>query len=268
MINIDKNKIAIVTTVSNFNLYKKTATLFPKGIDKIVIDGTKGLYGLNSIEYMFKVLKKSNYDWIIMADEDVFFKDAESVFELIDYMNSNNLHVSGVRDGGVIKHRFHNPNSINTFFSVLNFGKIKQHFDINEIRKHQRIFPEIIVDPITLSSFKYNYDLNNLKEPYYCFYFWLRLNKFNFLYLDTNNPVGKDEVANEVLSHKGEIIAMHSWYARAYEVYDDQTNRINEFIKYFNIIDEISLKEVIIYKKRLHSWKSTILKNIKSVLKR
>jgi hypothetical protein len=39
---IDKSKIAIITTVANFDLYNKTSLFFPVGIRKYVIDGTKG----------------------------------------------------------------------------------------------------------------------------------------------------------------------------------------------------------------------------------
>ncbi|WP_278020439.1 hypothetical protein [Flavobacterium ginsengisoli] len=42
MDTIDKSKIAILTTVTNFELYKRTSTIFPEEIDKIVIDGTNG----------------------------------------------------------------------------------------------------------------------------------------------------------------------------------------------------------------------------------
>lgn len=59
---MDKSKIAIVTTVANKELYAKTASLFSKGIDKYVIDGTNGMYGLDSIDYMFRKLKNKNYD--------------------------------------------------------------------------------------------------------------------------------------------------------------------------------------------------------------
>ncbi|OOG65784.1 hypothetical protein B0E44_15510, partial [Flavobacterium sp. A45] len=92
---IDKSKIAIITTVASFKLYNKTAALFPKGIDKIVIDGTTGMYGLNSIDFMFKRLKNKEYNWVIMADEDVFFHDSDLVFELIQYMKNNNLDICG-----------------------------------------------------------------------------------------------------------------------------------------------------------------------------
>ena len=119
---IDKSQIAIVTTVASFKIYSKTANLFPQGIDKIVIDGTTGFYGLNSINFMFKKLKNKQYKWIIMADEDVFFYNANLVFDLIEYMHCNNFDICGIRDGGMIQHRFHNPESINTFFSIINLS--------------------------------------------------------------------------------------------------------------------------------------------------
>ena len=67
------NNIAILSTVVNFDLYQKSSPLFPKGIPKYVIDGRNGMHAMDSIRYMFKKLKDQNIDWLIMADEDVFF---------------------------------------------------------------------------------------------------------------------------------------------------------------------------------------------------
>ncbi|MDD5152039.1 MAG: hypothetical protein PHC28_16425, partial [Flavobacterium sp.] len=83
---IDKSKIAILSTVASKELYAKTASLFPKEIDKYVIDGTNGMYGLDSIDYMFRKVKNKNYEWLIMADEDVFFYKADLVFDVITKM--------------------------------------------------------------------------------------------------------------------------------------------------------------------------------------
>ena len=55
---------------------------------------------------------------------DVIFYEPNSVFAIIKKMIDKNYTVSGVRDGGVIAHRSHNPNVINTFFSVLNLKTI------------------------------------------------------------------------------------------------------------------------------------------------
>ena len=70
---IDKNKIAILTTVANFELYSHTSRYFPKDIKKYVIDGTNGMHGIHSIIYIMHKLKNEAIDWLIMADEDVIF---------------------------------------------------------------------------------------------------------------------------------------------------------------------------------------------------
>lgn len=199
---IDKTTVAIVTSVASFDLYSKTATLFPHDIDKIVINGNTGMYGINSIYYMFEKLKKKKYEWVIMADEDVFFYDSKEIFSLIDYMIMNDYDICGVRDGGVVKHRFHNPEVVNTFFSILNFQKILSKFNLEEVKKCQKFFPELYENK-DYSSFEFEHDIKSLKEPYYCFYFWAHLNHFNFLFLNTINPVGDDDTANIILSPTG-----------------------------------------------------------------
>jgi hypothetical protein len=255
---IDKSKIAIITTVSSFKLYNKTSTLFPKDIKKIVIDGTNGMYGLNSIDFMFKKLKYKNLDWIIMADEDVFFYDASLVYDLISYMKNNNLDICGVRDGGVIQHRFHNPEAINTFFSIVNFKKIKQKYNFSEIKDSQRYLTELYVNK-EYDFLDYSFDVKSLKEPYYCFYFWAHLNKFKFLYLNVINPVGNDKIGNIILSPTGEKIAFHSWYARAFEVYEDQTIRINSFLRDFEIENaSVNWNSILIMKKSFFNWEKRL----------
>jgi len=54
---LDYSKIAILTTVINFELYNKTSKLFPLGIKKYVIDGRNGMHGIHSIKYMMRILK-------------------------------------------------------------------------------------------------------------------------------------------------------------------------------------------------------------------
>lgn len=255
---IDKSKIAIVTTVVNFKLYRKTATIFPDGIDKIVIDGTNGMYGLNSIDYMFRKLKNQKYEWIIMADEDVFFYNPNFVFDLINHMNENNYQICGIRDGGFIKHRYHNPEAINTFFSIINFKKIAKEYNYKSIVKHQKFIKELYDDK-NYNLFKYDYDIESLKEPYYCFYFWAHLSDFKFLYLNVVNPVGNDMVGNIILSPTGEKIAFHSWYARAFEVYEDQTIRINSFLKDFEIENaSVNWNSILILKDSFFNWKKRL----------
>jgi len=81
-VNIEKDKIAIVTTVGNFDLYNRTINFFPTGIKIYMVDGTKGFYGIRSLLFFIEKLKNSGIDWLIMADEDVVFKKPEYVFDL------------------------------------------------------------------------------------------------------------------------------------------------------------------------------------------
>lgn len=180
-----------------------------------------------------------------MADEDVFFYEADLVFDIIKNMMENGFSICGVRDGGVITHRFHNPEAINTFFSIINFNDLKEKYNLKEIKSFQKYVPELYQNK-DYSQLPYRFDIKSLKEPYYCFYFWAHHNQYKFLYLDTINPVGDDEVGNVVLSPSGEKIAMHSWYARAYGVFEDQTLRLNNFMGEFDIVNAtIDWNEVV-----------------------
>lgn len=117
---MDKSNIAILTTVVNFELYGITSKLFPSGVKKYVIDGRNGMHGIYTINYMFNKLLDKNIDWLILADEDVIFNNSDIVFSIIKKMKEENICVSGVRDGGVIKHRHYNPVVVNTFFTIIN----------------------------------------------------------------------------------------------------------------------------------------------------
>lgn len=260
---IDKSKIALITTVANFQLYEKTATLFPKDIDYFVIDGTTGMFGINSLRFMFEKFKKYKYEWLIMADEDVFFSDSDEVFSMIAFMKQNDYTISGVRDGGVVKHRYHNPVVINTFFSIINIEKLK-NINFNDVLKHQ-VFNESLYGG-DFVGLKYDFDIKSLKEPYYCFYFWALLNNYKILYLDAINPVEGDEIANIVLTPNGRQLLLHSWYARNYNVYESQTNRINNYLKKFGISDSrVDLSKIKIFKFPFYNWKKTLKKMLKSI---
>lgn len=219
------SNIAILTTVANFELYTITSKLFPKNVQKYVIDGRKGMHGIHSLYYMFKKLKHENIDWLIMADEDAIFTNADAVFEIINKMKTESITVAGVRDGGVIKHRTFNPHLINTFFSIINFKKILEIWDKTEVKNNQFIKEnEFTLDTKTLIT---DYDVNSLYEPYYCFYLWLKRKNKQFLYLDTK--MHEDTIANSI-QFNGETFLYHTWHARSYGVNKKHTNRIDTIL--------------------------------------
>lgn len=246
---MDKSNIAILTTVANFRLYEITSRLFPMGIRKYVIDGRNGMHGIHSIFYMFNKLKKKNIKWLIMADEDLVFKNSEVVFSIIDKMEKENISVCGVRDGGVIKHRTFNPIPINTFFSIINFKDISKEWSKRNVIKHQYILlNEFKID----ESLKESYDIDSLYEPYYCFFLWLKRKGKKFLYLDAK--MLNDMISNSIL-FGGQEFAYHTWHARSYNVNKSHTNRINDVLNTVHIdinptevnTDIIQLKDSLFY---------------------
>jgi hypothetical protein len=230
---MDKN-IAIVSTVANFDLYRKSALLFPK-VAKYVIDGRNGMHSIDTIVYMFKKLKDKNIDWLIMADEDVLFIDADLVYGLIDKMEKDEITVCGVRDGGLIPHRIQNPHAINTFFSILNFKEIAAMWNEKEMLQNQYTIDNEFDDD--LSDLPSEYNVKSIFEPYYCFYFWLRRKGKKILFLDAKMPFEDDQIANLVKDHLGNDLLYHTWYARAYGVSEKHTKRIDR------IFDKVKFNE-------------------------
>lgn len=224
---MDKSKIAIISTVINFELYEKSAALFPQEIQKYIIDGRNGMHGIKSICFMMEKLKSKGIEWLVMADEDVLFVKSESIFSLIRQMEHTGENVCGIRDGGVIVHRKYNPFAINTFFSIIHLGDIEKIWNQKEMLRHQYIIKSEFQDSIL--ELPYEYDVKSLYEPYYCFYFWLRRKGNRILFLESE--MASDGITNTIKNNEGEIIAYHTWYARSYGTNENHTDRIDLILK-------------------------------------
>ncbi|MDX1828180.1 MAG: hypothetical protein R3342_01420 [Lutibacter sp.] len=259
---IDKTKIAILTTVANFELYKKTSQFFPKDIKRYVIDGRKGMYGIHSIKYMMKKLKGKGIEWLVMADEDVVFTKSDKIFTLINEMKKENITVCGVRDGGVIPHRKQNPWTINTFFSILSYKEIEAIWNEKEVLKNQYVLENEFDD--NLSNLINEFDIKSIYEPYYCFYFWLRRSGKKILFLDAK--ICNDEISNSVL-FKDEIFLYHTWYARSYGVNEMHTKRIDSVINLIKTNGKnenftIFIDNFFVVKKKFKALKNRVFKKI------
>jgi len=251
------NKIAILTTVANYELYNKTSNLFPGGIQVYVIDGKNGMHGIHSILYMFKKLKNKDIEWLIMADEDVIFTNPDEIFSLISFIASNNYTAAGVRDGGEVSHRFRNPYAINTFFSILNFKKVSNLFNAKEILQNQYIKEGEFSDDLTQLAF--DFDKASLHEPYYCFYFWLRRKGEKIFFLDSKMLQEENEkTSNEVFNADGTSLLIHTWYARYYGNNEKHTTRIDRILEKTEF--KKSSKRAVIFKDPMFWIKTRIFK--------
>ncbi|MBS4041273.1 MAG: hypothetical protein KGZ81_11830 [Flavobacteriales bacterium] len=256
---LDKSKIAILTTVINWDLYKKSSQYFPDGVQKYVIDGGAGLFGVDSIYYMMEKLKKKDIDWLIMADEDVLFLNSDTIYEVIDYMFLNDFILCGVRDGGEIPNRTYSPFLINTFFSIVNLKKLKLIWNKMEIKKNQFVLENEFKEDF--SNLKESFDLMSLYEPYYCFYFWLRRKGEKILFLKADTPFN-DGITTLVYSPNNEKILYHTWYARSYGNSKKHTDRIDGV---FNLLtfNPTNYQEPIVWKDHLFFIKRFIRKQNK-----
>ncbi len=262
-------KIAILSTVDNKELYKKSSLLFPQNIQKYVIDGTNGMYGIESIFYMMKILKGKEIDWLIMADEDVLFKNSDLVFEIINKMELEKYTVCGCREGGQNSIRRFNPYVINTYFSILNFREIEKIWNKSEIKKNQYINKDEFNDD--LSNLIMEYDTLSLYEPYYCFYLWLKRNGKKFLFLETQQGI-KDDIITTLVYFENKLLLYHTWYARTYGISEWHTNRINKIFDLFNCENKNSSKPIIFKHKiyflirRLRKFRQRIIMRIDKTL--
>lgn len=220
--------IAIISTVCNFELYRKTSRRFPSGIPRYVIDGTNGMHAFDSLVFMMKKLSGRGIEWLIMADEDVIFADADAIADIIEHMRKGGFVASGVRDGGVISHRQQNPHAMNTFFCVLHFSEIERQWRSSVVRKHQYINKNEFQED--WSSLPYPYESSSLYEPYYRFFFWLRRNGGKFLFLDSEMTFPEDVLTNTVF-FQGTPILYHTWHARSYGRNEKHTKRIDNVIE-------------------------------------
>ncbi|WP_166963649.1 hypothetical protein [Yeosuana marina] len=262
---MNKANVAILTTVINFELYAITSNLFPAGIRKYAIDGRNGMHGIHSIYYIFKKLSNKDIDWLILADEDVVFNNANVVYSIINKMEEENISVCGVRDGGIISHRNYNPIVVNTFFTIINFKEISSEWNKSEVKKNQYILPnEFQVDK---NIFKEPFDVKSLYEPYYCFFLWLIRKGNKFLYLEAQ--MLNDNISNTIL-YDGEPFAYHTWYARSYNVNEKHTNRMNSVLDNMNVdINSTKIDSNIkILKDPLFYYKMELLKLYKRSVNR
>lgn len=262
-------EIALITTVSNLLLYKKSVNTFPENIDLIAIDGTKGLFGILSIKFMFSKISSKKYKWIIMADEDVLFVNPNGVFEIIEKMKNSDIDVCGIRDGGVLSWRNKNPYIINPFFCILNFEKIKSIYSEKEIDKHQYIIENEFNDDLSVLPFPC--DINSMYEEYYCFFLWLRRKDMVFHFLDAiSDTFENDPETTTVFDLNNKVMLYHTWYARTYGVNEFHTKRINNVLNSFSSVEKLKPIKIIWLKNYFFNYKKNVFKfkhKIKKILK-
>lgn len=251
---MDFSKIAILSTVNNFKLYRKSSKLYPSNIKSYVFDGRNGMFGIFSITFMMKVFKRKNIDWLILMDEDALFVNSELIYPLIDHMKENDYIIAGVRDGGALPERSGNPYVMNPFFSIINFKELKKIWNKKEMYRNHYVNEDEFNDD--LSHLKYPYNKMSMSEPYYCFYFWLKRKNKKMLFLDVDLPFDDDKITNVVYDLNNQPILYHTWFSREYgDLRGRHTARIDRVFEEFENKNSKS-SPVKIYKDKLFPLKN------------
>lgn len=210
------NEFIIIRNVCNQTLFDKTKIYYEP---QIIIDGKNGMYGQKLLIKLFVEDKiQDKYKFVCLIDEDCLLYDIQNLYDIVSYMNTNSIDIMGVPDGGKINIRKHRPDVPNLFFVVIDTTKLKN----------------MIVDDLLSYSVKngecgINYAYDNF-EPYYktlCF----MNEKLNYKFVAFNAKSIIDNITTEVYFNDNPI-CLHTWYARKYNVDDNQTKRINYAIHY------------------------------------
>jgi hypothetical protein len=225
--DVDFSKIKIVTNSQHDDLFEISKSFYSDlPFECINISGKNGMYGLQFLEHAIKTL--TDVDWMIYIDEDCFITNKGAMLHLLFHQIRNNIGFSGMPDGGVIRHRFHNPVGINLFFSIINLKRVREEYlkskGFNSFSKDlERFTPHHLLK----KDFKISYD--NF-EPYYIIFFLCLRKGMIPLYLDAYD-FKDDEYATVLKNHLGVDFAHHSWFSRGWKS-PDHNARIKKLIEY------------------------------------
>jgi hypothetical protein len=226
---INTSKIAIICNSQYKDLYQESLSFYKDiEFDKIVVDGNNKFYSINFLIHVIETYNK--YDWAIFIDEDCFITNKQAMLDLLKYQIQHNIDFSGPPDGGVISHRFHNPVSINTFFTIINLKKIRSVYNKKQIMDMKYDDSLKKYTPSNLLKKGLNLKYDNY-EPYYRLFFWMLKKGMKPLYLDVRNYNKPGDNLSTVLKNQNGVeFAYHSWMSRRWAD-SNQNGRILDLIK-------------------------------------
>lgn len=228
--SISTDSIGIFCNTQFEDLYEYSLSFYKDlPYDKIKVSGENNFY---SLTFLLHVIEQyTHYDWGIFIDEDCFISNIDAMHSLLNHVIQNKYTFCGAPDGGVISHRYHNPISINTFFTIIDLKKIREKYNRKAIEhsKYGNDLNRHIPDKLFKRGYNIKYDNY---EPYYKLFFWALRNGAKPLYLDVRNyNVSYDNLSSVLKNHKGEEFAYHSWFSRNWvQKRNNQKERILKLI--------------------------------------
>lgn len=228
------NRVAIVTTVLNHELYERTRTTYPSAYKLFKIDGKYGFYGVHSIRLVLK--KLSHFDFVILVDEDVVFERNYFFDEIIQVMRERKIALIGPRDFDMGGKRWDgNPFSMNTFFTIINMTFYRS-IKIDDFFENKAPLSDIEINEFCMDNRDFaTQNILSMREPYYPFFLnSIRLG-FPLKYLDCRQNFLHDEITTTIFDFDDKPVLHHTWYARAYHTAETQKKRIDRVVEKFEV---------------------------------
>lgn len=236
MIEIKDEEIIFITTTlfsECLNLQQSQIKKFFPNSKSILVDGSDKLEWPNSMFKWINSVKESSEKYFIVIDEDCFITNKEEILRTINLLDQYDI--IGCPDG---YHPFRtcNPVVINPFLLFGKVSDIKEKIEIDfynlkyKIKslpglsknghhyewtnsagiKYKHIYKDTFIYPHPILSTFYFQDG---KEPYYCLFWYLKEQGFNFGYLFPY--MDKDLVTtNPKIDESSKEMAIHIWESR------------------------------------------------------
>lgn len=183
----------------------------------IIIDGRFGWF-LIWYEWL-NVAKNIDSDWYIYVDEDCFITSNKEILNHIEYMQKNNIDISGCPDG-FHEYRSGNNIALNSFFMIMNKKCIDSWHSRDTIPQFKKEWIEDYPYVKTNTS-RYIFDMEfgssgkpfqliykDGSEPYYDFMWVLKDKGLKFFYLEPK--FGSEYKTTNLLNDT----VMHMWHQR------------------------------------------------------
>lgn len=147
--------------------------------------------------YFFRMLEDEECDIAINVDEDCFITHLDAVLALARKVEQEKWINAGCSDAGAGVPRKGDPLVTNPFFNVFNLHEIRKSWNA------YRLIPQLKKD--------------NYKgiEPYYNFFHWL-VETFPQRTVYLENVRHQDTITTQLYA-EGQLICLHTWFARFYK---------------------------------------------------